>query len=71
MGLFRKSDEVETSQDKKRELECEEAIIAEKAKFGRVRKTFMEFMREEYGRDIADRTLSRINKRLTAGYFKH
>jgi hypothetical protein len=38
--------------------------------FARVRKTFMDSMREEFGRDIADRTLGRINKRRTEGYFR-
>jgi len=59
----------ETIQDKKRELECEEAIIAEKNRFGRVRKTFMNYMRAEYGY-VADRVLSRINKRRSEGYLK-
>jgi hypothetical protein len=58
-----------TNQEKKRELECEEAIIAEKTRFGRVRKTFMGYMREKYGRHIADRALWRINRRKSEGYF--
>ena len=69
LNFHRKTSETETKQDKKRELECEEAIINEKARFGRVRKTFMEYMREQYGRVIADKVLSRINKRRTEGYF--
>ncbi|MDE1726096.1 MAG: hypothetical protein KGH89_02375 [Thaumarchaeota archaeon] len=69
--LNRKTSEIETIQEKKRELECEEAIINEKVQqHGRVRKTFMEYMREEYGTGVADRTLRRINKRRTEGYFK-
>jgi hypothetical protein len=36
-------------------------------KFGRIRKTFMEYMREQYGFDVADRALKRINKRRTEG----
>lgn len=58
----------ETIQDKKRELECEEAIIVEKNRFGKVRKHFMAYMRAEYGY-IADRTLWRVNKRMSKGYF--
>lgn len=67
--LRRRRYDSETKQDKKRELECEEAIITEKNRFGRVRKTFMDYMRAEYGR-MADRILSRINKRLSEGYFR-
>lgn len=70
LNYHRKTTEIETKRDKKRELECEEAIIAEKAQNGRVRKTFMEYMREEYGIDVADKTLRRINKRKSKGYFK-
>jgi hypothetical protein len=66
----RKTTEIKTKQEKKRELECEEAIINEKARFARVRKIFMEHMREEYGSEIADRTLGRVNKRRSEGYFK-
>ncbi|MGC1708276.1 MAG: hypothetical protein WA799_00530 [Nitrosotalea sp.] len=43
--------------------------MSEKTRFGRVRKTFMEYMREEYGSDIADRTLWRINRRKAKSYF--
>ncbi|HYL66977.1 MAG TPA: hypothetical protein VEU72_07465 [Nitrosopumilaceae archaeon] len=71
MPIFnRKTSEKETNQEKKRELECEEAIISEKTRFGRVRKTFMESMREQYGFDVADRVRRRINKRRSQGYFK-
>jgi hypothetical protein len=67
--LNRKTSEIETNQEKKRELECEEAIIKEKTRFGRVRKTFMQYLEAEYGRDIAYRTLWRINRRRSRGYF--
>ena len=66
----KKTTEIETNQEKRRELECEEAIISEKTRFGRVRKAFMEYMREEYGSDVANRALRRINKRRTEGYFR-
>jgi len=70
LKIRRKPSGTETKQDKKQELECKEAIINEKTRFGRVRKTFMEYMREQYGRDIADRTLWRINRRKSKGYFR-
>ena len=61
----------ETIQDKKRELECEEAIIAEKNRFTRIRKHFMAYMRAEYGEEIADRTLWRVNRRRSRGYLNN
>ncbi|MGI0102498.1 MAG: hypothetical protein ACREA7_07890 [Nitrosotalea sp.] len=51
------------------ELDCEEAITQDKERFGRVRKSLMVYLREEYGNDIADRALRRVNKRRTDGYF--
>ena len=49
------------------ELECEEKIISEKHRFGRVRSKMMSQLREEYGNEIANRSLSRINKRISIG----
>ena len=49
------------------ELECEEKIISEKHRFGRVRSKVMSQLREEYGHEIANRSLSRINKRISIG----
>jgi len=49
------------------ELECEEKIISEKHRFGRVRSKMMFQLREEYGEAIANRTLARINKRISIG----
>lgn len=49
------------------ELECEEKIISEKHRFGRVRSKVMSQLREEYGPEIANRSLSRINKRISIG----
>ena len=49
------------------ELECEEKIISEKHRFGRVRSKVMSQLREEYGTDIANRSLARINKRISIG----
>ena len=51
------------------ELECEEAIIEDKERFGRVRKSMMNVLREQYGNEIANRTLNRVNKRLQKGHF--
>ena len=50
------------------ELECEEAIIEDKERFGRVRKSMMNVLRERYGNEIADRTLNRVNKRIQKGH---
>lgn len=47
--------------------ECEETIIKDKQRFGRVRKSTMQDLREEYGREIADRALWRVSKRQTRG----
>ncbi|MEO9308125.1 MAG: hypothetical protein ABI342_07435 [Nitrososphaera sp.] len=52
------------------DLRCEEAIMEDKERFGRVRTSLMKHLREEFGRDVADRALRRINKRRTEGYFK-
>ena len=49
------------------ELECEEKIISEKHRFGRVRSKMMFQLREKYGEEIANRTLARINKRISIG----
>jgi len=51
------------------DLECEEAIIKDKERFGRVRASLMGFLRAKHGRGIADRALSRVNKRLQENYF--
>jgi hypothetical protein len=50
------------------ELECEEAIIEDKERFGRARKSMMNVLRAKYTDEIANRALSRINKRLQEGY---
>jgi len=51
------------------DLECEEAILKDKERFGRVRTSLMEYLRAKHGRDSADRALSRVNKRLQENYF--
>ena len=51
------------------ELECEEAIIGDKKEYGRVRKSMMNVLRAKYSDEIANRALSRVNKRLQGNYF--
>lgn len=52
------------------ELACEDAIISDKQRFGRVRTSMMKHLRSEYGNEIANRVLSRINKRASNGLHK-
>jgi hypothetical protein len=47
------------------DLECEEIIMNDKVRFGRVRTGVMKQLREQYGKGIADRALFRINKRVS------
>ncbi|QUC65729.1 hypothetical protein NsoK4_07765 [Nitrosopumilus sp. K4] len=49
------------------ELACEDAIILDKQRFGRVRTSLMKHLRSEYGEEIANRVLARINKRASKG----
>ena len=51
------------------ELECEEAIIEDKERFGRVRKSMMNVLRAKYSDELANRVLSRVNKRMQENYF--
>jgi len=81
MGLFWGNNETEQEEDgeiermtlemrvKLGDLECEEAIIKDKERFGRVRTSVMQFLRAKHGRNSADRALSRVNKRLQENYF--
>jgi len=50
------------------ELECEETIINDKLRFGRVRKSVMNVLRAKYSDEIANRALSRVNKRMQKGH---
>jgi len=80
MGLFWKNNEInkeengelENNSSKVRqslaELQCEEAIIEDKEEFGRVRTNMMRVLRAKHGDDVANRALSRINKRMQEGY---
>jgi len=81
MGWFTQNDEIEQEEygeirnmsaemkQKLGNLECEEAIIKDKERFGRVRSSLMEYLRAKHGRNSADRALSRVNKRLQENYF--
>jgi len=51
------------------ELECEEVIIKDKERYGRVRNSVMKVLRAKNGNDVANRALSRVNKRLQENYF--
>ena len=53
------------------DLECEEAILRDKERFGRVRTSMMEYLRAKHGTDIANRALSRVNKRIQENYFSN
>ena len=50
------------------ELHCEDAIIEDKKEFGRVRKSMMNVLRAKYSDDVANRALSRVNKRMQKGH---
>lgn len=50
-----------------KELECEETIMNEKQRFGRVRTNVMKHLRLKYGEKTANKALSRINKRASMG----
>jgi len=52
------------------ELDCEEEIMQDKEDFGRVRTNLMKVLRAKYGRNNANRALSRVNKRIQEGYFE-
>ena len=81
MGLFWGNDETEQEEDgeiermtlemrvKLGDLECEEAILKDKERFGRVRTSLMQYLRAKHDRNCADRALSRVNKRLQEHYF--
>ena len=51
----------------KAELECEDAIMKDKQRFGRVRTSLMKHLRAKHGDIVANRALSRINKRASQG----
>ena len=53
------------------ELECEEAIINDKERFGRARKSMMNVLRAKYSDDVANRALSRVNKRIQKEFLQN
>ena len=53
------------------DLECEEVILKDKERFGRVRMSMMNMLRAKYNDEIANRALSRVNKRLQKNYFSN
>ncbi len=61
-GLELKNNEKQGSEG---DLECEEVIMNEKERFGRVRTSMMKKLRKEHGQVVANRVLSRINKRFS------
>ena len=67
MSEFIKSTKTEFDKISDGELETEEVIMNEKERFGRVRTTMMKHLRSKYGDDVANRALSRINKRVSQG----
>ena len=52
------------------DLECEEQIIDDIERFGRVRTSLMKSLRQEFGNAIANRALWRVRKRKTNGYLQ-
>jgi len=83
MGLFWGNDEVNEEEygeienystkmkQSLAELECEEAIIEDKERFGRARKSMMNVLRAKYTDEIANRALSRVNKRSQKNYLSN
>jgi len=71
MRWFTENDETKQGETMNEEANiiCEEAIIKDKERFGRVRTSMMEFLRARYGLNIANRALNRINKRKQENYF--
>jgi len=74
MGWFTQNDETEQEEtgeimNEEANLVCEEAIIKDKERFGRVRASLMEYLRAKHSDDIANRALSRVNKRIQENYF--
>ena len=66
----RKREEEERIEEIDGDIVCEESIMKDKERFGRVRKSMMKYLRAKYGDDVAKRALWRVNRRRTEGYFK-
>ncbi len=52
------------------DLECEEQIIDDIERFGRVRTSLMKSLRNNFGDATANRALWRVRKRKTNGYLQ-
>jgi len=65
--LKKSSNQINFDKKTSAELACEDAIILDKQRFGRVRICMMKHLRSEHGEEIANRVLSRINKRASNG----
>ena len=66
--FHRKPTESERIKEIDGDLVCEESIMTDKERFGRVRKSMMKYLRDKYGNEIANRALWRVNRRRTEGY---
>jgi len=51
-------------------LECEEQIMEDIERFGRVRTSLMRSLRKNFGDETANRALWRVSKRKTNGYLQ-
>jgi len=51
-------------------LDCEEQIMDDIERFGRVRTSLMKNLRQNFGNDVANRALWRVSKRKTNGYLQ-
>ena len=51
-------------------FECEEQIIDDIERFGRVRTSLMKSLRKEFGDTTANRAMWRVRKRKTNGYLQ-
>jgi len=51
-------------------LDCEEQIIDDIERFGRVRTSLMKNLRQNFGSNTANRALWRVRKRKTNGYLQ-
>ena len=51
-------------------LDCEEQIMEDIERFGRVRTSLMKSLRKEFGNNVANRALWRVRKRKINGYLQ-
>ena len=67
MIFHRKPKEIERIEEIDGDLRCEEAIMSDKEKYGRVRKSQMKYLKARYGDDVAKRAQWRVNRRRSEG----